>query len=565
MKDLLENARVRLRDATNGSTVALQMLATTGAAVVAVAIALLLPSTAAAVPGSGEFVALDSGSGREITELYNMIARICLGILIIVEGALLFAIIKFRRRDPDENPVQNHGDLRLEFGWTMAALAIQVWIGVATIDVMFSTETEPEAGMDMTVTAYAEMWDWNFEYDLEDRERLVHEDLVIPAHHNVKIEVTSEDVIHAIFIPALGVKMDAVPGRFNHWWVRADGPLAQVRTRGDHATIERPEYEYPQTRNGTIRGSDRDATARRTSGLEQHVTYMAGREDYELIEDPQESPYYGYNAIEYQGVCAELCGTGHWDMYFRTVVMTPSSFDRWYQDELQDVDEPDGESVFAEECSQAGCHGTDGSPDADDVPSLVGSDMTTDPERTDDHIENVLTGPGRMPPFRGSLNDAEIAAVVNHERSAWDNDAEIGEEQLDDHLVDPEDVAEMRDQLGFDPFPAAAVDPIDTEDLMREGRQLYSSCASCHGDDGQSPHPDLVPNIAGSDVVLDEDPEPLARLLIEGRDTDEYPGRKRRVARTMTDRQLAALMTYLRQSFDNDAEPVQPFDIMDVR
>ena len=525
------------------------------AALAVLAVATLVPSTAAAIPGSGEFVALKSGSGREITELYNLIAKICLFILIIVEGLLLFAIIKFRRRSPDENPVQNHGDLRLEFGWTMAALAIQVWIGVATIDVMFSTETEPEDGIDMTVTAHAEMWDWNFEYDPNDEDifpsdqRLVHEDLVIPAHKNVKIQVTSEDVIHAIFIPALGIKMDAVPGRFNHWWVRADGPIGQVRA-ANFQTMTRSDYEYPQTRSGLFREGE-DAGQRRVTGLEQHVDFLAdGREAPENLED---SPYVGYNAIEYQGTCAELCGRGHWDMYFRTVVMTPSSFQRWYMDELEDVEVADGETIYNAECAE--CHGDDGTGIGADPP-LVDNQVVVDDDRIDDHIQIVLEGPGRMPAFRGTLNDAEIAEVVNHERTAWGNDGST---------IDEEDVAEMREALGYSPFPAADVDPVSTEDLMRTGERLYRSCASCHGDDGRSIDPELAPDIAGNEAVLADEPDDLVRILVEGQDTPRYPGRKRPVARSMSDLELAALLTYIRQSFDNDAAEVQPFDVDEIR
>ena len=516
-----------------------------------VAIAMLLPSTAAAVPGSGEFVSLKSESGREITALYNMIAKVCLAILIIVEGALLFAIFKFRRRDDDENPVQNHGDLRLEFGWTMAALAIQVWIGIATIDVMFETETEPDDGIDMTVTAHAEMWDWNFEYDLEDRDRLIHDDLVVPAHQNIKLQVTSEDVIHSIYIPALGVKMDAVPGRFNHWWFRADGPVAQVRAR-DFATLDRAERTLPQTRSGALRDGQ-DASERRVTGLEQHVGFLAARSDYEVL-DYDQSPYLDYNAIEYQGLCTELCGRGHWDMYFRTVVMTQSSFDRWYRDELEDVDEPDGQSLFSAQCAE--CHGDDGTGVDADVPSLVDNDMMIAEDQASDHIDNVLEGPGRMPSFRGSLNDAEIAAVVNHERISWGNE---GTE------IEAEDVADRREELGFAPFPAVDIEPVDQEDLMRTGERLYRSCASCHGEDGQSFDADLVPDLAGSDVVVDELPDELARILVQGRDSDQYPGRKRPVARSLSDLELAALLTFVRQSFGNEASVVQPYEVRDIR
>ncbi|MFW6053398.1 MAG: cytochrome c oxidase subunit II transmembrane domain-containing protein, partial [Persicimonas sp.] len=89
----------------------------------AVALAVLLvPLVALAIPGSGDFVALESPSGRDITELYNIIAKICLIITIIVEGVLLVAILRFRRRSDDEQPEQVHGNLKLELAWTLAAV-----------------------------------------------------------------------------------------------------------------------------------------------------------------------------------------------------------------------------------------------------------------------------------------------------------------------------------------------------------------------------------------------------------------------------------------------------------
>src|SRR5690606_22857444 len=102
-------------------------------------------------------------NGREMTQLYNTIARICLVVLVIVEGVLLITIFKFRRRSDDERPRQNHGDMRLELGWTLAAVIAQVYIGWATINVMWKVEVPPEQ-IDMTVEAIAFQWDWQFRY-----------------------------------------------------------------------------------------------------------------------------------------------------------------------------------------------------------------------------------------------------------------------------------------------------------------------------------------------------------------------------------------------------------------
>lgn len=508
-------------------------------AFLAMLIALLIPVTAFAIPGSGDFVALYADTGREITNLYNLIAKICLAILILVEGVLLYAIIKFRRRDDNELPVQNHGDLRLEFGWTLAALVIQVWIGVATINVMFSTETEPEQ-VDMTVQAIAYQWDWQFVYP--DHGGLTHTDLVVPAHTTIKLEVTSRDVLHAIFIPELGIKMDTVPGRFNYWWFRADGPVAQVRAE-NFTTIGRAEATLPQTRPEFFSRGDR--TARATSGLERRVTHLGRSRQVEEV-----SPYARYNAIEYQGVCAELCGFGHWDMYFRAVVMTPSSFNRWLRDMETMVTEPDPAGLYASQCSV--CHGDEGQGLANN-PALVGSSIVALEEGKSEHIEIVLNGRGAMPPFATILNDAEVAAVVNHERISWGNDG---------GTVEDDAVAELRESLGLSPYPAGGVEPTPVEELLANGERIYRSCVTCHGADGVGP--DFIPSLAGSDLVLG-DTEPLVELLVNGRDLDQWPGYKSPLAESMTDFQLASILTYIRSSFGNEAGEVQPFDVAQIR
>ena len=68
---------------------------------------------------------------------------------------------------------------------------------------------------------------------------------MIPAHTNVRLNITSKDVIHSLFIPELGVKMDAVPGRFNYWWVNADGPINQAVLENDYRVS--PTYDKRNT------------------------------------------------------------------------------------------------------------------------------------------------------------------------------------------------------------------------------------------------------------------------------------------------------------------------------
>ncbi len=526
-----------------------------------IALALLVvPALAFAIPGAGDFTAVHSPSGRDMTELYNILAKICLGILILVEGVLLVAIVKFRRRSDDERPAQVHGHLPLEIGWTLAAAVLQVYIGVKTIDVMFEVEVMPETTM--TVEAIGYQWGWQFRYP--DHGGMLTDDLVVPAHTNVKLEITSRDVIHSIFIPELGVKMDAVPGRFNYWWFNADGPVNQILPE-DQNRVKVERETYKQTRPDFVAdiydlftGKDSYENPETVvTGLENRVTYMAQSRPIEEV-----SPYAKYDAIEYRGMCTEICGKGHYNMYFRTVAMTQSSFDQWLKDQAEGSGEVDGGAIYTSKC--ASCHAADGNGVEGQFPPLVGTPWVVDPERKADHIEVVLKGSqaaslmgdtevngvvytGVMQPWAEALNDAEVAAVVNHERTSWGNDG--GE-------VTPEDVAALRADLGLPPFPAGGSDPIPMATLMTEGKRVYEACATCHGNDGRGL--ESVPNLAGNKLVLENGAE-FVKLMELGTPKHSPMGK------TMTDLQLTSLLAYVRNSWGNEATPATIDEVVRFR
>ncbi len=531
-----------------------------------VAIALvLIPALALAIPGSGDFTALHSPTGREMTRLYNLLAKVCLVIFAIVSSVMLVAIVKFRRRSDDEMPAQIHGNMKVEMGLLVAATALQVYIGWQTIGVMWYVEKMPElpAGQKMmTVEAIGYRWDWKFRYP--DHGGLITEDLVIPAHVPVKLEITSEDVIHSLFIPELGVKMDAVPGRINYWWVNADGPVNQ-RSFATQRGVQAPERDIlPTTRPkdsfiaplfNALTLTEVSSRPEQITGLEKRITYLAASRQVGEV-----SPYAAYDAVEYRGMCTELCGKGHYDMYFRTVVMTQASFDKWLVDRRTGGGgEPDGAGLYNSKC--ATCHGADGQGSGSAFPPLTGERVKQDTdEHKNYHIEVVLKGlqgqivvngqtyNGAMQPWYNVLNDAEVAAVVNHERTSWGNNG--GE-------VTIEQVAELRKSLGFPPFPAGGAEPIDEGALASEGEAIYAACSSCHGDDGKSTLTG-VPNIAANPKVLSS-PDAVVRYLLLG------TAKKSAQGQSMTDREIAAILTYIRKDFGNQASGVQPDEVARLR
>lgn len=531
---------------------------------------MFVPDIAHAIPGSGDFISTESPSGRAITSLYDEIVLICWGILILVEVLLVVAILKFRRTKDNQNPKQNHGNMALEIGWTLAVVVIQVYIAWITLDVMDQTEVMPET--EVTVEAIAYQWGWQFKYP--DYDNMITDDLVIPAHKNVKLEVTSKDVIHSIFIPALGVKIDAVPGRYNYWWFNADGPVNQVEYKAEKRKLveknprhtTRPEIAS-QIRNHFKETSEKSISV---SGLERTVDYLP-KTPLKVGEDrgPSEpSPYGKYAAVEYRGMCTEMCGTGHSRMYFRTVAMTETSFQQWVFDQKNKGGAADGKVLYEAKC--ASCHGAEGKGTPPTFPPLIATKWM-EKENAQMHIEVVLVGSnsaslkgttsilgqdynGVMAAWNDSFNDEEIAAIVNHERTSWGNDG---------GKVSAADVGKKRDALGLPPFPAGGATPIPDSKLLASGRAQYSACSSCHGVAGVSSIPG-VPNLKGNPTVL-ADTKKTISIITKGQDTPQFKGACPPMAASSSAYNLSSLLTYIRKSFGNKRGAVQPSEARRLR
>lgn len=527
-------------------------------------VAVLIPLTAFAIPGSGEFVGMQSGSGREIGELYSVVAKACLVIMVLVEGLLIYSIVKFRRRSDDEMPEQTHGNMRLELTWTVAVILLQIYLGFATVDVMFDVEVLPEESM--TINAVARQWDWDFRYP--EQGGIVSSDLIIPANTNVTLVVTSQDVLHALSIPEMGFKIDAVPGHTNYYWFNADGSVKQIKNSG-RKVQDTERAPYPSTRPGWWE------ELKSTLSFEEPTFYspapgntLERQVDYLALRPDVESPYTKYTGTEYRGMCAEMCGKDHWNMYFRMVAMTQSSFEQWVEDTKSGANkgEVDGAQIFAKSC--VSCHGADGKGSPGTFPPLVGTEFTNNEEHKEEHISIVLNGldeavvvngqtysQGQMKTqnFGAKFNDEEVAAVVNHERTSWGNDG---------GSVDAELVAKVREELGLPAFPAGGAEPVPEQDLMATGRRVYDSCAGCHGRDGAGL--DSVPNFSGNAVIL-SDLNAAIDALDNGLDTPAWAGVQPPMGMGMSDKQVAGVLTYIRKSFGNDGKVVQPEEVTRIR
>ena len=448
--------------------------------------------------------------------LYNLLAKLCFVIFAIVAAVMFAAILRFRRRSDDEQPEQIHGNTRIELGLLIAATLVQIFVGIKTIDVMWYVEEVPE---DTTMTIYAIgfQWDWQFRYP----DGTITDDLVVPAHQNIQLEITSKDVIHSLFIPELGVKMDAVPGRFNRWWFNADGPLNQVVGRDPMPRElarrqESSENYLPTTRHGgpmlrllnELNFFEKTMSPEQTQGLEKRVEYLA-------VSRQPDSRYAKYDAVEYRGMCTEICGRDHYNMYFRVVAMTASSFKQWQEDVKSGVgQEVNGETLYNGKC--ASCHQNNGSGVEGQFPPLAGAEWVNEDtkENKERHINVVLQGlkgeiqvkgvtyNGVMQPWFNVLNDDEVAAVVNHERLSWGNNG---------GTVDAKMVADLRKAAGYPAFAAGGSTPLAEDVLLKRGKDIYAACVNCHGEDGAA----LRPALGKSTKVL-ADTKGYIDMLIHG-------------------------------------------------
>ncbi|HYM50352.1 MAG TPA: cytochrome c oxidase subunit II [Candidatus Limnocylindrales bacterium] len=152
-----------------------------------------------------------------IVSVYQFVFWMAMFVLVVVGGLILFAAIRFRRRDESE-PSQVHGNTRLEIAWTLVPLVMLLFIFGLTFSSMDFVRNGPHE--DMTVRVTAQQFAFQFIYPNGARRA----DLTIPTGKVVRLEVTSKDVLHAFWVPRLGGQIYAIPGQMNHGWIEATNP-----------------------------------------------------------------------------------------------------------------------------------------------------------------------------------------------------------------------------------------------------------------------------------------------------------------------------------------------------
>lgn len=209
----------------------------------------LVPSTLAFfTPQSG-----GSPNANQIDSLYKITLYIALVIFILVEGALAYALVKFRKRK-GAVAAQIRGNTRLEVGWTVAASVILLALAVVTFAKLSSIQNPPNSGpsgdqlfgesgllyasaerklppngKSLNIQVIGRQYIWQYVYPGANEPDGLgapysYEEMVVPTNTTVTLDIVSSDVVHSWWIPQLGGKFQAVPGYHNYTWFKISKP-----------------------------------------------------------------------------------------------------------------------------------------------------------------------------------------------------------------------------------------------------------------------------------------------------------------------------------------------------
>ena len=320
---------------------------------------------------------------REIYNLHMAIFWICVVIGVLVFGVMFYSLIRYRH-SKGAKAANFHENTTVEVIWTAVPLLILVGMAIPATATLQKIYDPSDAELDVMVTG--QQWRWRYEYLGEDvafnsnlatpRAQIrgdevrgenylleVDEPLVLPINRKVRFLFTSDDVIHAWWVPDFAVKQDTIPGFISENWVRINEPGIY---RGQCAELCGVDHAFMPI-----------------------VVHAMEEDDFEAwLAERQEMA-----AEEALGVDRD-----------------------WEMDELMER----GEAVYGSIC--ASCHQVEGQGSPPAFPALAGNEqMLGDIDWHKDVIINGVSGTA-MPSFRTTLNPVELAAVITYTRNAWGND-----------------------------------------------------------------------------------------------------------------------------------------------
>lgn len=316
--------------------------------------------------------------------LHNNVQNTVIVIGVLVFGFTWYLIAKFRK---DKGAVASDNDehLGLEIAWTVLPFVILIAIAIPATSALKQMHDTADADLTIKVTGY--QWKWKYDYldegisfvsnlstpkaqitGTEEKGEFylleVDNPIVVPVGKKIRFLTTANDVIHSFYLPALGIKKDAIPGFVNETWTLVE-------------------------KAGTYRGQCAELCGK-DHGFMPIVLEAKSQADYDKW-------VAGKKAAK---VASATAATKQWSM---ADLMAR------------------GADVYGENCAM--CHGDAGEGNTDlGAPALKDSPIAKGPVK--DHVNLAMFGVDgtAMAAYNELLNDVDMAAVVTYERNAWGND-----------------------------------------------------------------------------------------------------------------------------------------------
>ena len=328
---------------------------------------------------------------RDAHDLHMLVLWIVTIVGVAVFGVIIYSLIN-HRKSKGAVAAQFHESTTIEVIWTIIPLVVLVLIAIPATKTLL--EIEDTSNPDVTIKVTGWQWKWQYEYldegisffsnldakSNEARQRNsgidvktvehyllnVDKPIIVPVGKKVRILTTSNDVIHSWWVPALGMKRDAIPGYINEFWTRIEEPGVY---RGQCAELCGKDHGFMPI----------------------------------VVKAVTDSEYQSW--VKEQKLAMAEAASG--------------SDKIWSKDDLVKR----GEQVYNASC--AACHQPAGTGIPGVFPALVNSKIATGPAA--DHINIVLHGKAgtAMQAFGQQLNDADLAAVITYERNSWGNTASV--------------------------------------------------------------------------------------------------------------------------------------------
>lgn len=369
-----------------------------------------------------------SSTSLDIYNLHMLILWVCVAIGVLVYGLMIYAIIRHRKAC-NHKPAAFHESTTVEIIWTIIPFVILIVMAVPATRVLIDMDDTSKAEVTILVTGHR--WYWQYDYIDEGISFLsmpstpedeiynlapknpnymleVDNPLVVPVGKKIRFIMTAKDVIHSWWVPALGVKKDAIPGFTNEVWTFIDA--------------DKP---------GTYRGQCAELCGVKHGFMPIVVEAKSAAEYQAWITKQQEAkakaalpppPPPAAEKPAKEGEAAPVATQA-----------APLEAKTYTKEELMNH----GEAEYNGICAM--CHKASGEGMPPTFPSLIGSKIVTEKENITEQIRQIIQGKNAMPPFGTVKSDYDIAAIVTYERNSWGNNT--------GDIVQPSDVAKVREAV----------------------------------------------------------------------------------------------------------------------